>query len=384
MKVIFGHDVFPLELHNKMDEIERGVELKKIKEIQLDFSNTRWFTAGSLILLIVVINYLRNVKRLQVKILLPSGKTSEDQVKAKKARDFLRRWKFFEVSKFYFGDVEQLLETSQYYRYLIDEDPVYYLRPYYQDEEGNLLELYSTSVIEISHFTDKIGNKSVITFTQIKKRLSDYAQERILDIVAKGINWKEPNTRALSQEFVIKCIREPLVNAYDHAEASIGLITAQINDKHFIISIADNGAGIPKTIKPVYEYFSKKIKGEISDAELIKYAFNLPDEEEVKMLLGSIKKVNDTGLIEFSSLEGVTSAPETHKGMGLPLLKDFVGRARGFMDVHSGTGYVRFGFDPSSNKVLSLKRKTLPFIPGTFVSIYLPRKMERKKWKRSK
>lgn len=389
MSIKFDKEVYPLILHKKIKEIQKEIEKivqEKTNKIELDFSNTRYFFSGSLIFLINIIDYLKSHKNLDVKILLPTGEPGEEQVKAKKARDFLWRWKFFDTLEHYFSSLEELLGYEQYYRYLINEDPKYYLRSYYEDEKGNLLELYSCNVIEISYFTERIQNKNTITSIQIQRSLTDYTQERILHIIAKNIKWNVSNGWQLANQFVTKCIREPLINALDHAsndelKASIGLITAHIDNKYFIISIVDNGLGIPTTIKPVYEYYKSKINGE-SDVKLIEYAFEPPNEEEVKRQFEIVEEKGDTGLIELSAIRGITSKPTTHKGMGLAYLKEFVGRMKGFVDVHSGYGYVRFQFDPSANRVISVKREILPFMQGTFLSIHLPHKLEKSQWKK--
>lgn len=368
-------------LENKLREIEEfRKEDKTPKEIKFNFSNTRWFSAGSLIFLIITIDSLLR-EGINVKLRIPLQKAEERPEPAQKARDFLKRWKFFETLKFYFGDDAIFLEKDQL-DYLTEEQK-YYLRSKYLDEQDNLFELYTHKVIEINHFTEKINGGYSLSEDQIGFRLSDFAEKRIIDALKIGIKWGQKASSEIVEEFVTKCIREPLINALYHAEATIGLVTAQIDNKNFIISIADNGVGIPTTIEPLYAYFKKRLNKQnktITDAELIEYAFKLPNYKEIQLLLDEIDAERDAGLIEFAHLKGITSKPETHKGMGLFLLKDFVEKSKGFFDVRSRSGYVRFKYDDKKVKMISIREKWSSQ-PGTYISIYFPHKIELKKWK---
>lgn len=377
MEIRFGRRVKLRTIETDLQRLEKIGDEKIVQEgIKFDFSATRWFSAGSLIFLIPLLGFLKK-KRAPIKISLPIAKPGENPEGAQKARDFLKRWKFFNALRAYFGTDEDFLEPDQL-DYLVEEQKNY-LRTKYLDERGNLSELYSTKTIEISHFTEKVEDNNVVSRRRIERYLSDYAEERILNMLANGIKWRNKNSnRRMAYDFVKNCVREPLINALDHSKATIGLITAQIDSKYFNISIVDNGLGIPRTTEQVYEYFKKtqtRTKKGISDAELIEYAFDLPKEKEIEAILDEIDAKRDAGLIEFAHLRGITSKPETHKGMGLFLLKDFVGKTGGFFDVRSCRGYVRFKFD-ANRGMTTTSREKWTFQPGTFISIYLPHKIE--------
>lgn len=371
MEVVFGSTVKMENFEGKFGELEEAKKNHTIKKgINFNFSQTRWFSVSSLLLLIVAIDSLKKkYGGINIKITLPTEKEGEDSKVAKQARDFLKRWKFFEALRFCFGRDTDFLRQDQI-EYLV-EDQIYYLPTRRADEEGNLVELFGSRVIEISPLLEKKGNESFVSQSKINRYLSYFAEERILSGLDKGIDWGEEETFAKAKGVINYCIKEPLINAFEHADANIGLVAAQLDRKYFIISIIDNGVGIPTTIRKIY----KSLEDE-SDEAIIRRAFSPPDKSEISEALKEVeqwKEKEDAKLIEIAHIKGVTSRPKTHGGLGLFQLKRFVIELKGFFDVRSRHGLVRF--DGRQDK-LSIEPKQCSDQPGTLISIFLPRKID--------
>jgi len=371
MEVIFESIVNAEKLEGKFRELKEAKKNNAInKTVVFNFSQTRWFSASSLLLLIVAIDSIKKEYRdIDIKITLPIEKNEKNTKAAKKARDFLKRWKFFEALRFCFDRDIDFLGQDQA-EYLV-EDQIYYLPSRRPDEEGNLVELFGSRVIEISPLIEKMENGLFISQSKINRYLSYFAEERILNGLDKGIDWGEEETLAKARGILNYCIKEPLINAFEHADASIGLIAAQLDRKYFIVSIIDNGTGIPTTIKKIY----KSLEDEL-DKDIIQYAFSPPDKTEIVKALKEVeqcKEEKDAKLIEIAHMKGVTSKPKTHGGLGLFQLKRFVIGINGFFDVRSRHGLVRFD---GRQDELSIESKQCTDQPGTLITIYLPRMID--------
>ena len=118
MKLTFELN-FKMEEGNpkKAEKLEKNLlELKKVidepfrkdAEVRLDFSNTRWFSVSALLVLLVAVKALVN-KKMNVKIRLPESRLEEKGKGAKMARDFLKRWGFFDALRYYFEDDKYFL-----------------------------------------------------------------------------------------------------------------------------------------------------------------------------------------------------------------------------------------------------------------------------------
>jgi hypothetical protein len=375
MDLLFNKKVDLDDIEKNFEKIEKfRSEVKNIDFINLNFSNTRWFSINSLLSLINVIDYLKEeCKYTKIKISLPRNINNENKNEsesAKKARDFLRRWKFFEALRFCFGEDSDFFERDQK-EYLV-EDQTFYLPRKITDESGNLVELFNSRVIEISPLIEKKEDgEKYISQGRINRYIANFAEERIINSLKKGINWGKylDGSETKVNDVVNYCIREPLENAFDHAEASIGLIAAQKDAKYLIISIIDNGLGIPATIEEIYE----NLKGQ-SDEKIIQYAFSPPNKKDVeKVLKGQeSKRQNDTKLIEFAYEKGITSKPKTHGGLGLYQLRRFTVGINGFFDVRSRQGFVRFDGRGKKESIMPEQRTNFK---GTLITLYLPRKI---------
>ena len=368
-KMKFGTE-FSVKEMEKQFSLEGPLYEAEGKEFIFDLSSTRWFYVNALLGLFTTFDCLRK-KGNDVKMVLPCSNGSgnkADAEDAKKARDFLKRWNFFEELRNYFGDERDFFDYTQL-DYLTEEQE-YYLRSKIPDEWGNMAEIYTSRVIEISHFTEKRGENHRVSPYQIEKYLSGYStKERILNALNTGVDWKNENDGGKAGEFVTKCLREVMENAMSHAEASIALVGAQTTPDYFIVSISDNGLGIPGTIKPVFELLGGH--GEIvSDEKLIEYAFLLPTKEEVKKIFNEHKDADDSTLIQFATENRITSKPWIHKGLGLFLLKEFVKQTEGFFTVQSKNGSVLFDY---RNGKMRSKSKPCVLYPGTLITTYLPR-----------
>lgn len=392
MELKFGK-IFTMEesRRNKVLELEeRFSQLEKIiaspsttdKKVIFDFGCTRWFSVSGLLTLMVLIKSLIDKEKI-VKIRLPEPIMNQKGKDDKMARDFLRRWGFFETLRYYFKNDTPFFDTDQL-DYLT-EDQEFYLRSKIPDEWGKLAELYTSNVIEISSFAEETAGKWYISSLNISNYIQKiYAEEknektgtvekRILQALAQGINWHSSEELNTAKEFIEKCVKEPMENALLHANATMGLIAAHTDKKYFNIATIDNGVGIPYTLgsflKKIQSYGKQfKISYINEDKKLIEYAFDLPKKEEIITLLKG--KMENHKLIEVAHEPGVTEKPWIHKGMGLFLLKDFVKRARGYFIVRSGKGSVLFD---GRDGEIRIKSRNCASLPGTLISIYLPRK----------
>lgn len=366
MDLNFSSDFTVKELDKRLSSLGSVYE-KDGGEFLFNLSKTRWFSVNALLALLTTIDYIE-MRGGGVKIVLPEGDNSESKKGAKQARDFLKRWNFFEELKYYLGDEKKYFKYEQL-DYLTEEQE-FYLRSKILDEQGVMSEEYRYNVIEISHFTEKKAGKQQVSPCVIEKYLSGYStEERIFDALSKGIDWKGVNVKDMAKEFVTKCIREPMENAMSHAEATMALVGAQTYPEYFSISISDNGVSIPTTIEPVF----RALRGDkqLSDQKLIEYAFLLPTKGELNKILSKLEKVDDATLIQLATEKGVTSKPPVHKGLGLFLLKDFIRKSQGYFTVRSGRGSVMFDYREGKEQCNS--RSSILY-RGTLITSFLPLK----------
>jgi hypothetical protein len=128
-----------------------------------------------------------------------------------------------------------------------------------------------------------------------------------------GRGWVHVSQR-LKDEIVGRMI-EIYINAFEHAESNIGVFTC---GQHFpkvqtlLLSVVDFGLGIPANVRRFFKKQNLEWADQISASSCIQWAFKQ----------GTTTKPNGTG-----------------RGLGLDLLKDFIQKNHGKLEVYSHEGY---------------------------------------------
>lgn len=265
----------------------------------LDFSKVKVWDIASLLWIIVALHHYLQ-KGFKFLLRLPEPKPGMDKKKFKafeKSAEFLRRWKFDVGLKNLTSDPRNLLVPEQK-NYFDHKNFKYYKNRKVLLEDGKENSLISQRLTCIHNLSNinAIGNKR-IERELIDNCIDEFEAEDISSIISRrcGINIDR------SDLFVDVILSEALNNTYDHADATIGLVTVGIlgATKELILAVADNGLTIPMTI---FEKFKeiKNLKIEYMDS-------TVEDRAEAT---------------NIATWEGVSSKPE-NDGMGLYFIKKY-------------------------------------------------------------
>lgn len=132
--------------------------------------------------------------------------------------------------------------------------------------------------------------------------------------------------------------KEIIYNIYEHS-ASWGFGAMEAMPKGFVLVYADLGVGIPYTLKDRANDFARRFHWKWSDARALEGAF------------------------EF----GVSDRVSGGRGTGLHSVREFVERSGGAIECRSASALLQF-------KRGGIRARAVPAIPGTQISLYLPRK----------
>jgi signal transduction histidine kinase len=176
-------------------------------------------------------------------------------------------------------------------------------------------------------------------------------------IVLALMNWCRWSEEE-AKKFVSKTILEFLTNARDHSGGSWVLSGFNVDERHLMIAVGDNGRGIPDSLRAAFQR-SPELRDRLhklrSDADLIRY-FTAPD-----MIL-------DSDLIRASTRDGLSSHHQ-RGGRGLYYCKEMVLAHDGELRIRSGEACVDFVSDQQEKTRDQLFKST-----GTTVRVMLPRR----------
>jgi len=336
------------EFESSIKSALESENLKQIKDIKsrfciFDLSESFWHDLGTLLWFISLLHRLKKQGN-ELQIRLPDIKG--DDKKGEKIWDFLIRWRFFKTLSLCVDDPVNLIETRQLSNL---NKKIQYRHRGGKDEFGEDIILFNARILEMSTFLHgvKIQNKDDL-FGPYLNKLSD---KIILRALSNRCGWELEQTKF----FIDNVCGEGLRNSVMHAKGSYSTIAMKMDQKHLILTICDNGIGIPETLREAFKQSNHKddlVKE--SDVNLIKY-FTEPE------------MIIDSEWIKVSLKKGTTSKAKQRAGLGLYYLKSLVLNQGGRLRIRSGRACVDFLSNEESDDHDEMIES-----PGTMFRILVP------------
>jgi len=351
-----------------------------IESIEFDLREVRWATVPALLFLVTLGNYVKKQLRLLPTIWLPVHHQGEDWRRAKKVRDFLKRWNFYGALRYYFDDETKVIAED--HCYYIVEEPLFYTRPLFRTGTEEDVELYTSGLLEMTWFSAKRADGAVVvdggSAAAYANRYFQRAPKtgaRLMDILSRRIAWPEGFESSQCAKLVRSCIWAPMDNAARHSQAEVALVAGQFLPNWFVMAVADDGLTIPKTMEDMLNQYIKA--PEYEDTVLITRAFDLPYQEEIEYVEDALKSRNDPALIELAAAGPAirirSQGQEVMRGTGLYEMKRYVAASGGSMVVRSRCGSVRFALTEDGTR-LEPHPEECPLGPGTVIYSFWPLK----------
>jgi len=302
--------------------------------IVFDLSKTFWYDLGATVWLLVLLHRLRRQQN-QLRLVLPDPENHG----ADRVWDFLIRWRFFEVLSECVDDTTNLLDPSQM-RFLARQSR--YGQSYQTDETGNRVLAHSARMLEMTTLGIDATDDADEPLRRFLQRFPTWPIHAALSYLC---GWSLDDARG----FADRVLAEGLRNAALHGNGTFTIVSMRVDARHFILAIADNGIGIPASLRSLSP---GDPTSRLRDAELIKY-FATPEF------------LVDSQLISLSTRRTV-SASATRSGLGLHYLKTFVTDGHGELRVRSGRASVDF------TEKGEVATDDLTTSPGTLLRVMLP------------
>ena len=339
-------DSFAKTSINSLEECRR-------KHVTIDWSSTFYYDLGVLLLSLIMLHQLKR-QECDIAIKLPSPTQSNGL----RVWRFLKTWKFFEALNICVDHPANVFSDADIS--LLKDVPAYQ-SAHEIDRDGNVQQFFTGRLLEITNFLlasekEPQGGSSKV------QDVSNYINRWKNKVIVLGLKNLCGWTSDVADSFVSQVIGEGLINSLAHAIGSILLVSMNVDKKNLILTVADNGKGIPDTLRTALAS-NPKLKGLIvkSDSELISY-YTTPD-----MILNTAPEtILDSGLIKFSTQKGVSS-DDSKAGLGLYYLKEFVISRYGELRIRSGSGLVDFTKDNEKSEDGYFR------VNGTMLRIIVPR-----------
>lgn len=319
--------------------------------VTFDLSNSYWYDLGTTLWLITLLHKLKKQGN-DLQLLLPEP-TSD---LAMKLWGFLYRWHFFECLDANVDFAVNLLKPSQA-RFLA-APPVYSYPaegtgPDHEHTYFHKIKLLEICTLGLSREEQSLRDEK----THARKRnkttdefIREVSEAVVINALASICQW----TSVDALTFTRKVISESVQNASFHAKGSFSVIAMRIDPGNLTLAIADNGVGIPASLRSVEPKLSS-----VLDSDLIRQ-FSGPD--------WILKSHLDSDWIKHAMRRGVGAAGRP--GDGLHYLKSFILDHHGELRVRSGTACVDFTVDKPDGE----PRDYLTGSPGTMLRTIIPTK----------
>lgn len=307
-----------------------------------DLSESYWYDLGCLLWLISLLHTLRKQEN-EIQLIFPEP----NDTTASNLWDFLIRWRFFETLLKCVDDPINLLKPQQvpYMRRPSKYGFAVGKTPYGEDTILHTLKILEITTIR----ADQEGEGS--SEDELDNFLKRFHDDLIVKALKRLCGWGEK----LIKDFRQRVVREGIRNSILHAQGSFATVAMRLDEKNLTLAIADNGIGIPQTLRIAFkESGIRKELLQSSDVELIKFF------TESDMIL-------DSRFIRLSIEKGVTSRPG-HAGEGLFYLKSLVLSQGGELRIRSGKACVDFTHNKETPYDEMLQS------PGTVIRIQTPLK----------
>lgn len=324
-----------------------------------NFSKTdSHYDLGALLWLIVVLNKLRKQGN-NIKLIFPEpGTQNGDRIWS-----FLTRWRFFNALEKCVDDPVNLLAPNQIQ--YINRTGIYKKSGMWEevDKNGVIHLRHTDRLLEIATLRpDFIGgwNDTIDNYLQL------YYSDVLKQIFGKYCGWPEK----ITDDFVIKIIKEGLDNSFIHSRNDFTNISLSIDKENVIFSISDNGIGIPESLRLRYRLtgVNDTLANEKDDDKLL---MHFTKQEMIKeTFLMQEKFNNDSNLINEATKLGVGA--KDRRGVGLFEMKMFILKSNGQLRIRSGKAMVDFYLTEIKKDPKEKFYDDLLESPGTMIRAIIP------------
>ena len=315
--------------------------------VTLDWSNIEYVDLSTLIWAIILLEQLKS-RGYRVSLNLPQPKQGQN---SERIWSFLNRWHFFDALKCVDHPSNLLSEDLMSYLAL-GQKMSRYGEKYITDEDGNLQPAIHEGLMAITNLSLRRDDADqIINEERFVDFVEKWKHKIILRALMKWCGWNEDD----ATRFVTCIIYESMQNAVEHSDGTLVLTGFNVDNRHIVLCVADNGAGIPATLRTAFKNNPLLCdKATLSDAQLIKH---FADPE---MIL-------DSEYIKIATVGG-SSSKTAKAGMGLYYFKKMILEKGGQLRIRSGQACVEFtGSDsPSTDSLFNA--------PGTSLRVIFPRK----------
>ena len=340
-----GNPLKQTELEQSLNSAMAACGFSEIPQIRdrfmiFDLSRSYWHDLGASLWLITLLHKLKiQGNRLQLIFPEPSDTSGEN------LWGYLNRWRFFNLLAFCV-DVEpsNLLSPSQvpYIGTMFK-----YKYPLPLRVGGNETLVHNSKILEMKIFRFENEEEGASEpFDQLLARCTD-------NVVAGALSFTCGWGLTQATKFVKEVLREGILNSSIHGRGTFSIAAMRFDKKNMTLAIADNGTGIPETLRTAYRspWIPAEIK-EQEDSGLISY---FADE----------RYLIDSRWILLSVEKGTTSMPG-RVGEGLYYLKSNVLAHGGELRIRSGKARVDFTVKGEEHMDALLSS------PGTMIRAIIP------------
>lgn len=290
------------------------------RRIIVDWSATYYYDLATILWCLIIFGHLKN-QGCQLKLILPEMEPYTDN--AYRAWSFLKKWKFFET----------LFDCVEHPANLLPDDqikwlgvPPKYHKAFDTDQDGNLQQVERAGLLSITNFALK-GDEDLARAedVEVSSYVNMFKSNIVLNALKNLCGWEKNDAEIFIDKVVVECLR----NATGHSTGNLVLVAFNIDKKNMVFSVADNGIGIPDTLRSAFKTNTKfRDLVQKKDSDLIIYF------TQRQMIL-------DSDLIRLATRKGVTTSPD-RGGLGLYYCKEKILEKGGELRIRSGSACVEF------------------------------------------
>lgn len=327
------------------------------RTVEFDLRSVGFMDLGALCMLILALERLSRIGA-SPRLLLPDRKGATGD----NLWSFLQFWKVFDTLSRFVGQPANLLGSEQF---ALLSMPAKYGHGHRVDNQGILRETQN-----VGHFALTPVEHNREAFERFNE--SHLTSRVLLNSLCLVNGWD----REIAHRFVQDQIVEGLVNSFAHSHGSHSYIVMRSDAKKFTLVVADNGRGIPDSVRGLLGAgLAAESEMRRDDAEFIDLYTSEEMVERQAHVIESmdgphLEPESDADHIDHATKAGTSSDPQ-REGYGLYFLKSSVVEHGGELRVRSGSGCVTYDRRMSATESLD----GLPLLPGTVLRITLPRKL---------
>jgi len=369
-ELAFGTHLSLDALEERLASAARVLSRAPDTPLHFNLADVIWSDIGSLLFLACTLSCLKR-RGVPVQLTLPEQQGRWDEPDSvRKARDFLKRWRFDSALSEAVTDYREILPAHQE-EYFSDDLPLKFYAPAILRTQGETQVLLSCRLVEITHMTGgPVGGRRV-SEEKIRSYVNAFLsqlslEDRFREAIRKALRFSDQ----ACMRFGSNILQEALLNTFEHPEASMSMIAMARQQKHLVIAVADNGMTIPDTIRTAFEQDQTPFEPTLSakeDLELLKLGVESHSLEQAERAFR-----RDYEATDYATKPGKTSKPHIprpKRGFGLTYVKNDTLDFGGYCVFRAGAASVRY-FRKRGQEMRS--GRAVSSWPGNLVKIFLP------------